>query len=543
MNTTVEISFLFETFWFLADLSASYFAFWSGVFSISIHLLWLHLWTQVMSYVYETPNKTPLTEFKGITVPSIIGNDTLDHGYIVSKESRIQLARSWVLNGSQNLRARFYILKYLNATHESKLAPHKTQQQLYKHLYHSLKLIGFIQKDNSIPFSFFSQKYRTTLSILDLQLFKTNQLDTFFNLTLNFTDKLTAVPNLTLEEKSTNFEWNLHHFGNELAQAEFSDEDIEWMHGPFYLFNQDFTKLNKFSLMNSEYVNFSEALTDQLNILKWSRWLYRYNVLHRKLIDNSHRITNTKKLLSSGFYDSRLMSHNLWASHFFNQKNNKNLLKTQTQSLYNDVFNLNKRVDINYRSLGVNSSNKSLSHLSFYEKSFFFFVHRFQSLNRMVNLNISSNHTVKKVVDNKTRNGVSQTIYTNRQLLNTASKSIKASYDDFYFLQNNIDTSNLLNMTKASNSKSIWKEEESTSMFNLDISNLCTNLSELSDLTPKGVLTYDYTQYKKRKTLSGPFQWTQHGTQRKQRLNNNGTLNSRLINDLVLQSTYGLKND
>jgi hypothetical protein len=130
-------------------------------------------------------------------------------------------------------------------------------------------------------------------------------------------------------------------------------------------------------------------------------------------------------------------------------------LKTQTQSLYNDVFNLNKRVDINYRSLGVNSSNKSLSHLSFYEKSFFFFVHRFQSLNRMVNLNISSNHTVKKVVDNKTRNGVSQTIYTNRQLLNTASKSIKASYDDFYFLQNNIDTSNLLNMTKASNSKSI----------------------------------------------------------------------------------------
>jgi hypothetical protein len=159
-----------------------------------------------MSYVYETPNKTPLTEFKGITVPSIIGNDTLDHGYIVSKESRIQLARSWVLNGSQNLRARFYILKYLNATHESKLAPHKTQQQLYKHLYHSLKLMSFIQKDNSIPFSFLSQKYRTTLSILDLQLFKTNQLDTFFYLTLNFTDKLTTVPSLTLEEKSTNFE-------------------------------------------------------------------------------------------------------------------------------------------------------------------------------------------------------------------------------------------------------------------------------------------------------------------------------------------------
>ena len=79
-------------------------------------------------------------------------------------------------------------------------------------------------------------------------------------------------------------------------------------------------------------------------------------------------------------------------------------------------------------------------------------------------------------------------------------------------------------------------------MFNLDISNLCTNLSELSDLTPKGVLTYDYTQYKTSKTLSGQFQWTQHGTQRKQRLNNNNALNSRLVSDLVLQSTYGSKN-
>jgi len=41
------------------------------------------------------------------------------------------------------------------------------------------------------------------------------------------------------------------------------------------------------------------------------RRLYRFSMLHRSILKNSHKLTNAKRLITSGFYDSSLTSSNL----------------------------------------------------------------------------------------------------------------------------------------------------------------------------------------------------------------------------------------
>jgi len=520
--TNVEISFFFEMFWFIVDLTTSYFAFWTGILTAGLHLLWAHMWTQILSYIYGTSTKTPLNDVKLNTIAQNLGGDMIDHGHSVSKDSCAKIARNWIVDGteeqntSDDMNQHSLVMKYLTKSHEVKQGfyhtQHKVHQQLYKQLYHSLKLMRVAHMNPVTLISNCSQPNRTVRWFSDIQLFKINQLETFFNLTLNFKEKHESSPLYTLDEKLTNCEWNLHSFGNELTKVDYAEDALIWQQGTFYLFNQDFNKLNRFGLANSEYVNFSTALTDQLNILKWSRWLYRYNILHRKLIDNSHKITNTKKLVSNGFYDSRLMSHNLWASNFFSQKQNKRLLKTQTNALYGDVFGLNKKLVSYYQTLGTTSLNKGLSHLSFYEKSYFFFLHRFQLLNRMVNLNISSNHIPSKSKNINLSDNLNYTTSVNRQLLDTTAISMKAAHEEFYLLRTDSQVKDLLDNTKVLNDKGIWKEENFNSTFSLDSSNLFVNLSELSDLTPNGILAYNYTQQYGRSNTPNCFQWRQSKT-------------------------------
>lgn len=123
---------------------------------------------------------------------------------------------------------------------------------------------------------------------------------------------------------------------------------------------------------------------NQNNIAKLLRWNYHYSNLHRKTIINSHKLTSTKKLLSSGFFDSKIMDSNLWFSDTYSRvAKSKNLTKS-ISAHYKLMYKLNEPNNIissKYTNLLLNSATSGnvmnkFNSLSFYEFSFFYFIKR-----------------------------------------------------------------------------------------------------------------------------------------------------------------------
>ena len=89
------------------------------------------------------------------------------------------------------------------------------------------------------------------------------------------------------------------------------NNDFGVKQGHIYLdkfFLKDYTYLNTKYTLNSEL---NEALNNQTLSFKINRFLYHYNLLHSRILKNSHKITMTKKLISSGFYDLKLVDNNI----------------------------------------------------------------------------------------------------------------------------------------------------------------------------------------------------------------------------------------
>lgn len=185
---------------------------------------------------------------------------------------------------------------------------------------------------------------------------------------------------------------------------------------PNYVFNTDQSDLNLFfrvdgffyfsSTSSSQLTNLfkknknlnllDSLVHNQINSAKWNRWLYKYSILHRKVFKNSHKLTLSKKLLNSGFYNSNLSKKNLWNSEFFSKSTNFNLLHFATSLLQPGVevsplfqtFSDSKAI--------YNFQHSQLSNLSVHETSFFWFLKRFYFFSNLGNNRIFSTTAVKK---------------------------------------------------------------------------------------------------------------------------------------------------
>jgi len=114
---------------------------------------------------------------------------------------------------------------------------------------------------------------------------------------------------------------------------------------------------------------------------KTMRFLYNYSFLHRKVFNDSHKITMTKKLLSSGFYNDQLFKKNIWVSDLFNSsKNSHKLLKTELELNYGKLFKSQLPTSRLSNIDKLNTMDFTLKSLSFYESSFIWFIKRLQNL-------------------------------------------------------------------------------------------------------------------------------------------------------------------
>lgn len=182
--------------------------------------------------------------------------------------------------------------------------------------------------------------------------------------------------------------WDISTLETELGK---SNGAKVWPRGTFYYSSLETNKLNKLLSNPQNYTVWNSAITQQINFFKWMRWLYRYSVLHRNVINYSHKITNVKKLLSSGFVSSNLTQNNLWASNLMSTSRGRDTFVNTWTLLYGHVFNTtNPNLTLN--TLNLHSlSTTSLTNLKFYEQSYFFYLHRFDMFSTLPKLAISSN--------------------------------------------------------------------------------------------------------------------------------------------------------
>ena len=173
----------------------------------------------------------------------------------------------------------------------------------------------------------------------------------------------------------------------------------------FYLTNFSYQDLNLW-LKEKELLNLTQNVTRQGDTANTLRWAYRYNNLHRRSIYNSHKLTEAKKLLSAGYFDSSSSQNNLWFSDQYARdltfkKRTSNLtsltqLRSNWNLLYRSTFgyqNLTNAFKVPTQAM----TSDVFTRLSFYESSFHFFLNRIKFFSSLQNHTITSLPTLNQI--------------------------------------------------------------------------------------------------------------------------------------------------
>ena len=194
-----------------------------------------------------------------------------------------------------------------------------------------------------------------------------------------FTSKSTA----SLQFLDNRFDLNLYNLNQESDKYSYL---IKNKSGAFFLDDLNYQKFSNFLFNYEELWSLNLYLKNQLNSAKWNRWLYRYSILHRKSLKSSHKLTLSKKIINSGFYDSKIFNKNIWASEHLSHLNSKNTFNSLFFNYYKDLFNTDKNSvssSYNFFLLNNGTQKNSLSLFNFYENSYFWYLKRFYLFNTL----------------------------------------------------------------------------------------------------------------------------------------------------------------
>ena len=241
------------------------------------------------------------------------------------------------------------------------------------------------KKLNNFSNNFYKGNYFNTLNYFINNSFLNNysSLITYYiiNNYNNYFNELTS-KNSSLIFLKNKYEWNLYNFNNELTFYPFL---LKNRTGMFFLDNFNYEKFSYFIFNFKELWSLNFFLKNQLNSSKWNRWLYRYSILHRKLLKFSHKITLSKRLINSGFYDSKIFDKNIWANEYLNKINSNSSFSSFFFNYYSTLITSNASFNSSYNLnlTNNNSSKNTLNLLNFYENSYFWYLKRFYLFNSL----------------------------------------------------------------------------------------------------------------------------------------------------------------
>jgi len=179
-------------------------------------------------------------------------------------------------------------------------------------------------------------------------------------------------------------------------QTEFSryNDSINGSSGLFYAPELSHSKLNLINTRMPELSSIRTSVENQLSVIRWQRWLYKYNILHRSVLRNTQYLTSTKKLLNSGFFSSSLTTRNIWAASVFSGQgsvDNSTLgLNSAYSTLYGNYTGLNNTAINSMRSGQFFYNHSTANSLSYYELSYHWFIQRFYQFNTLHSNSVAS---------------------------------------------------------------------------------------------------------------------------------------------------------
>ena len=247
------------------------------------------------------------------------------------------------------------------------------------------------------------------------------------NISGNKVSRSPASPSLWLLNHTT--QWSLDGIVSSHSTSNYKNSII----GQYILSSRDLSQSYTSSVKSPLLLPLTPSLKEQTNWIKISRWLSRYSILHRRTIADSHKLTMSKRLIGSGFYDSSLDILNI---------NNSSVkaLSSDWTSLYQSLFSQSYGNFFNPHTSNLLASTKTTTELtpkfthllSFHEDSLSWVTKRFYLFN---NLSTNSNQYNLKLNLNNFKSSRSVTSEQN--------------IDNFLSLQNNLPThliqSNLIN--------------------------------------------------------------------------------------------------
>lgn len=147
--------------------------------------------------------------------------------------------------------------------------------------------------------------------------------------------------------------------------------------GNFYINELNLNTLNSFSSASKYTILWSDAVREVVQSTKSQYWLYKYSTLHRAVFKNTHTLTVTKRLIGSGFFDSKLTKSNLWAANEMRATANYTEFQERNKATMGLLYNSSKGfTDTLSVTNTLSTAGTDLSSLGLYQKSFDWFLTR-----------------------------------------------------------------------------------------------------------------------------------------------------------------------
>ena len=363
-NVRFASEFYYAALWFLFDAEL----YLKVMFSSSIFCLLQLLSSSVQAQFIGTTSSS-----QEAAAPSSLGTEAA-----IPKSLHKPILRKWLTSSSSgsDLSHLFSTTSERSGSSTSNLFP-----SLYRTSY-LLRQDSVLSSDlQSRVFGMADAESRRYSDVLNLNLRPEN---TTSGITSSFIDYTVFGSRTETSPTNPNTEFSNWSLSSVTTETGLYPSTLRTATGLFYLNEYSTAALNTQALNMPELSSVRNSADQQLSVIRWQRWLYKYNILHRALLKNSTYITHVNKLLSSGFYSDSATTRNIWNSQYFTEDG---LMSSQNRDLYSSLYGNymgnagNPSAISSSTTAPLNSS--SIFSLGYYNLSYQWFIQRFYQFNTL----------------------------------------------------------------------------------------------------------------------------------------------------------------
>jgi hypothetical protein len=281
-----------------------------------------------------------------------------------------RLHKSILYKWSLNTDSSKTLVPLFNFKHLGYLYP---SEHFYSNLY---RIVGILSAGKpSINYLFKSnQNILCNLKTLSLSTLSSKQ-PVYCVLTTAY--KFNGVNHMIREKMKEFNSWNLHSINIEQSRY-----PLKTSVNPFYVTHLTYSDITGSIMRNTELTVLSQIIGYQSSLREWHHWLYKYNLLHRGILQDFSCESLMKQLIAPSFYSSTFLSRNMWASSITSDPS----ISSSTKGSYHEALYGTRSLPLLNtflkKDLFFHTTN-NIGQITFYNSSYNWFLQRFYNFNTL----------------------------------------------------------------------------------------------------------------------------------------------------------------